>query len=238
MVRNSVSDSQLRQHWERAQTTKQAYLDYSIQRNAPPGLVGALFGALKTFNKALELAANSDPNSSEYRENLQENIKKISADPIRVEKQFQQLLARQINLGRKIAIGFKKSENRQDVRFVWDGPIESNGLDLINGEYRGPNLQFCDVCILDRADCDEKVREKFDRLRDGKKGRPQFASIPIAIDRVFLRYPDLDNPNFIKRASEKIILAISEMRKSGETNEEPEESTIQGALRKRWKNPK
>ncbi len=238
MARNSVPDHQLREHWERAQTTKQAYLDYSIQRNAPPGLVGALFGALKTFNKALELAANSDPNSSEYRENLQENIKKISADPIRVERQFRQLLAQQINSGSKIAIGFKKSQNREDVRFVWDGPIESNGLDPVTGEYRGPNFQFCDMRILDRAECDEKLCDKFDRVRADKKGRPQFASIPIAIERVFLRYPDLDNPGFIKRASEKIILEISEMRKSGETNEEPEESTIQRALRKRWQNQK
>ncbi len=238
MARNSVSDRQLREYWERAQSLQQAHADYCAERDAPVGAASPLIDLLGALQNALEVEANSNFHFSEFGKTFQKKHEEIRDRRIQIEKQFRRLLAQEINSGRKIAIGLKKSKNREDIRFVWDGSVEPNGLDPVIGEYRGPASLFCDVRIIDRAHCDEKLREKFDRLREGKKGRPQLASIPIAIDRVFLRHPDLDKSNFIKRASEKILLEIAEMRKSGETNEEPEESTIQGALRKRWKNTK
>jgi hypothetical protein len=237
MALNSVSPINYREHWQRAEPVDAAFSRFAIESGVLPGPFGLLFFGLLEFGNAwLELAQNRQFDPTQAAEKLKEKTNEIRGKPARIESEFWQLLSQQINSGDKLAIGYRRySGNRQELRLVWDGPIQFSSFDLANRGYSGPNFQFSGIRILDRTQCEQQLLAKSDRLRDGKKGRPQFASIRIAIDRVFLRNPDLDNPELIKRASGEIVDEIFEMRVAGLTAEKPEESTIQSALRRRWK---
>lgn len=239
MALNSISERQLREHWERAQPITQAYAQYAARHGHQIGFAGALVGVLQMLQTGLELTANSELNSTQSGQILQEKAQEIKDAPLRIERQFRRLLSRQINSGRKVPIGLKHYRgDRREFRLVWDGAIRSAKFDLGSGDYCGPNFKFFGVRILDRSDCGRDLLKKWDRVRKGKQGRPRLASTVTAIERAFLRESDLDNPKFLKRAAEKVVQEIARMRKSGETEENPSERTIQSALRKRWRNIK
>lgn len=239
MARNPVSQRQLREHWERAQPIQAAHREYAARLGRPIGLAGPLSALVELLNSASELVANSDFEPSKWSQILQENSKKISEDPIRIESQFRQLLIRRINSGRFIPIGLKQyGASRHEFRLVWDGALRAADFDLGNGDYRGPKFDFRDVRILDRSNCDVELIENWNPIWGAKKGKPRIASVPVAIERVLSREPGLDSPEYIKRAAGKVLSEISEMQKLGETETIPSEKTIKGALRERWRNSK
>jgi hypothetical protein len=230
MARNSVSERVLREHWERAQCIGQAYTEYLTQK-----AMGGVIGWLEWLNSGFELVRNTELDSTERWKTFQEKAPKISGAAIPIQLQFRRLLARQLNSGRKIAIGFRRyGPSRTEYRIVWDGKIQSAKFDFEGIEYRGPNLFFHGVRILNRERCDPDLLLKWDRLRTSKKGRPKFESIEIAIDRVFGRQSEFDNPALIKRTVQRISQELEEMRKRGETSEAPKEKTLENALRRKW----
>lgn len=208
----------------------QAYTEYSTQKG-----LGGVIGWLEWINSGLELLANRELDSTRRLEIFQEKAPKIRTSSIPIEMQFRRLLARQINSGRKIAIGFRSyGPDRQEYRIVWDKKIQPAKFDFEQRGYSGPNLSFHEVRVLNRENCDAELLRKWDRLRVSKKGRPKFESVEMAIDRVFRQEPECNNPRLIKRTIERISFELSEMRKRGETSEAPTDKTIENALRRRW----
>jgi hypothetical protein len=210
--------------WARGLTLAEARDEFLRELGEPVGIqFGLEFIATIVGDFAEILNRNGDLSGRKF-------VDFYSRRELRKSK-FEKRLIRDLNSGRRIAIGYKlRSETRRDLDLVWDGKIVSENLDWINCSYCGANWQFEELRILTSDQCHPDILAKYQRLRAGLKGRPAIAGINAAIERAISKHPELAAPSFKKRLAGIAHEEMQLMQTEGKISRVASERTILNAI--------